>query len=204
MRLRPFRRVALAVVLPLSLIVLSGCAEGTGTKGYVDGDGVVRQIQPADRKPVGTVAGEKLGGGTLDLADYRGKVVVLNLWWSLCPPCRAEQPMLAGAARDLMARGVAVMGINTRDAAQSGPMAYQRSFKVPYPSIFDPDGQTLLAFRSYVSPNAIPSTLVIDKEGRVAAVVLGELPSRTTLLDLVQDAGGPKVTQKATQKVTSS
>jgi thiol-disulfide isomerase/thioredoxin len=143
------------------------------------------------------VAGDRLGGGKLDLADYRGKVVVLNLWWSLCPPCRSEQPMLAGAARDLMAQGVAVMGINTRDAAQSGPIAYQRSFKVPYPSIFDPDdpdGQTLLAFKAYVSPNAIPSTLVIDKEGRVAAVVLGELPSRTTLLDLVQDAGGPKVT----------
>ncbi len=188
------RRLLVALALPLALVLIAGCASGTGTKGYIDGGSVVKEIKPSDRKPVGLVAGDKLGGGKLDLADYRGKVVVLNLWWSLCPPCRAEQPMLAGAARDLMAKGVAVMGINTRDAAPSGPIAYQRSFKVPYPSIFDPDGQTLLAFKAYVSPNAIPSTLVIDKEGRVAAVVLGELPSRTTLLDLVEGAGGPQVT----------
>jgi len=185
------RRFVVALVLPLALV--SGCAEGTGTKGYIDGDSVVKEIKPADRKPVGTVAGDRLGGGKLDLAGFKGKVVVLNLWWSQCPPCRKEQPMLASAARKLAAKGVAVMGINTRDGGQSGPLAYQRAYHVPYPSIYDPDGQTLLAFKAYVSPNSIPSTLVIDEQGRVAATVLGELPSETTLLDLVQDAGGPAV-----------
>jgi len=194
MRLRRSRGVVLAAVLPLALAVVSACsAQGTGTKGYIDGGSVVKEIKAPDRVAVGRLAGDKLGGGKLDLAAFRGKVVVLNLWWSQCPPCRAEQPTLVDAANQLMPKGVVFLGINTRDAGQDGPLAYQRAYHVPYSSIFDPDGQTLLAFRAYVSPNSIPSTLVIDKEGRVAATVLGELPSRRTLLDLVQDAGGPKV-----------
>jgi len=189
------RRLVWLAVLPLVLGLASACStQGTGTKAYIDGGGVINEIKPAERVPVGRLSGRSLEGKELNLADYRGKVVVLNLWWSQCPPCRLEAPVLDAAARALMPKGVVFMGINTRDASTSGPLAYQRTHRTPYPSIFDPDGQTLLTFKSWVSPNSIPSTLVIDKQGRVAAVVLGALRSRTTLSDLIQDAGGPEAT----------
>ena len=95
--------------------------------------------------------------------------------------------MLAEAARQLSAQGVVFMGINTRDSSSAQGLAFQRNFQVPYPSLFDPDGRTLLSLRGSVPPNAIPTTLVIDAQGRVAARVLGELTSARTLAGLVED-----------------
>jgi len=184
--------VALACLAALVTVV--GCgASGTGTKGYIDGQGVITQLSLNQRKAPVSVTGTTLDGKSVDLSAYRGRVVVVNLWWSNCPPCRLEAPELAAAARALQPKGVVFLGIDTRDAAESMGRAYERRFKIPYPSIFDPDGETLLAFRGTLSPNAIPSTMVIDKQGRIAATVLGGLSSKTTLLDLVADAGGPKV-----------
>jgi len=113
--------------------------------------------------------------------------VVVNVWGSWCPPCRAEAPMLAGAARDLKSRDVEFLGINTRNPEQAGPRAFERRYKIPYASIYDPGGRTLLAFHGTLPPNSIPSTVVIDRRGRVAASVIGSV-SRTTLDDLVDDA----------------
>lgn len=188
-------RTPLVLLIVLAaLVTVGGCgAAGTGTKGYIDGDGVITQLSLNHRKAPVTVSGTTLDGTKLDLSSYRGKVVVVNLWWSNCPPCRLEAPHLAAAARALQPKGVVFLGIDTRDAAESMGRAYERRFKIPYPSIFDPDGETLLAFRGTLSPNAIPSTMVIDKQGRIAATVLGGLSSQTTLYDLVADAGGPKV-----------
>lgn len=191
-RPRPLPRVLRAApVAALALLLLSGCAKGTDQGGVINGGGVITEVKAADRRPVGAVAGDSLEGKKLDLAAYRGKVVVVNLWWSACPPCRLEAPDLAAAARKLMPHGVVFLGIDTRDGARSMGQAYQDHFKVPYPSIFDPDGETLLAFRGILSPNAIPSTVIIDKQGRIAASVLGGLDSNTTLFDLVHGAGGP-------------
>lgn len=193
-RLRGPLRAALAAALALTL---TGCAEGTGAKGYLDGNGVITEVKAPDRKPVGSVVGTSLEGRRLDLAAYRGKVVVVNFWWSQCPPCRQEAPDLAAAARALTPKGVAFLGVDIRDGATSMGRAYQRRFAVPYPSIFDTDGQTLLAFRGILAPNAIPSTVIVDKQGRIAATVLGGLDSKTTLYDLVHDAGGPDLTRSS-------
>ena len=119
-------------------------------------------------------------GKHVSLRDYRGKVVVVNVWGSWCPPCRAEAPMLADAARDLAKKGVVFLGINSRNPEQAGPQAFERRYEIPYDSIYDPDGQTLLAFHGTLAPNSIPSTVVIDKQGRVAASVIGKV-TRTTL-----------------------
>ncbi|HEX7738263.1 MAG TPA: TlpA disulfide reductase family protein [Marmoricola sp.] len=195
---QPVRTLIVSVTCLAALVALGGCgAAGTGTKGYIDGEGVITQVSAAHRKQVGSVDGTTLDGTKVDLASYRGKVVVVNLWWSHCPPCRLEAPHLAAAARALQPKGVVFLGIDTRDGARSMGRAYQRRFDVPYPSIFDPDGETLLAFRGTLSPNAIPSTMVIDKQGRIAATVLGALGSQTTLYDLVADAGGPSVKDAA-------
>jgi thiol-disulfide isomerase/thioredoxin len=111
------------------------------------------------------------------------------VWGSWCAPCRAEAPMLAAAARDLSSKDVAFLGIDSRDPSESAARAFVRRFDVPYPSIYDQKGSTLLAFRGTLAPNSIPSTVVIDRQGRVAASVLGQI-SRTTLYDLVDDAAG--------------
>ena len=95
--------------------------------------------------------------------------------------------MLATGRRDLAAQDVVFLGINTRDPEQAGPQAFERRYKIPYASIYDPDGQTLLAFHGTLPPNSIPSTVVIDQQGRVSASVIGSI-TRTTLDDLVDDA----------------
>jgi len=82
---------------------------------------------------------------------------------------------------------VVFLGINSRNPEQAGPRAFERRFDVPYDSIYDPDGRTLLAFHGTLNPSAIPSTVVLDEKGRVAASILGEIPSEQTLVDLVRD-----------------
>ncbi len=121
------------------------------------------------------------------MKQYAGKVVVLNVWGSWCAPCRKEAPTLAAAARDLAKDNVVFIGVNTKDASVDNALAFQRSYRVPYPSFYDPSGRTLLAFHRTLPPSAIPSTVVIDKQGRVAASILGEVPTARTLVDLVQD-----------------
>ncbi len=177
----------------LALGALAGCSNDVGTsgdQGYVAGKGIITPTLPvADRKQPGQVSGTTLEGRSVSLADYRGKVVVVNVWGSWCPPCRAEAPMLAAAARDLADRGVVFLGINSRNPEQAGPKAFERRYKIPYDSIYDPGGRTLLAFHGTLTPNSIPSTVIIDRQGRVAASVTGEV-TRTTLYDLVQDVVG--------------
>ncbi|MDX6299160.1 MAG: hypothetical protein QOF53_374 [Nocardioidaceae bacterium] len=185
-------RLAAGLAAVLGAGVLSGCSHNVGSsgdQGFVAGNGVITTLAVADRKRPGVVSGTTLEGRRAALGAYRGKVVVVNVWGSWCPPCRAEAPMLAAAARDLAKRGVAFLGIDSRNPERAGPLAFQRRYRIPYASIYDPDGRSLLAFHGTLSPSSIPSTVVIDRQGRVAASVIGQV-SRTTLYDLVQDVSG--------------
>lgn len=167
------------------MVVLAGCSglSGTGGKGYVTGDGVPTEIAPADREDPIDLAGEDLDGKPVDLADLRGKPVVINVWWSLCPPCRVEQPDLNEAATEL-GDDVAFVGVNIRDSSADQAQAYVRSFEVPYPSLYSPDGQALLPLS--LSARSIPSTIVLDAEGRIAATIIGKVPSTITLTTIVE------------------
>ena len=189
---RPRRhRSALALVALVAL--LAGCSSevgSSGDQGYVAGNGIITTLPEADRKAPGEVSGETIDGEQVSLDDYAGQVVVVNVWGSWCAPCRAEAPMLAEAARDLAQQDVAFLGIDSRDPSKSAAKAFVRRFDIPYPSIYDQQGRTLLAFRGTLVPSSVPSTVVIDREGRVAASVLGEI-SRTTLYDLVEEVSGP-------------
>jgi len=184
------RVVAALAAAVLGAGLLTGCSNDVGTsggdQGYVAGKGIITSLKAADRKQPGTVSGTTLAGRRVSLSDYRGKVVVVNVWGSWCPPCRAEAPMLADAARTLAPKGVVFLGINSRNPERAGPLAFERRYRVPYDSIYDPGGRTLLAFHGTLTPNSIPSTVIIDRQGRVAASVIGEV-TRTTLLDLVDD-----------------
>jgi thiol-disulfide isomerase/thioredoxin len=183
---------ALGAALPALLLAggLAGCSgagvASSGDQGFVAGKGVITELRTADRRQPGRVEGTTLAGRHVSLSDFRGKVVVVNVWGSWCPPCRAEAPMLADAARALRGKGVVFLGINSRNPEQAGPKAFVRHYKIPYDSIYDPDGRTLLAFHDTLPPNSIPSTVILDRQGRVAASVIGPV-SRTTLDDLVQD-----------------
>lgn len=151
----------------------------------MQGSGVVTTIPPEERKPAPEFAGPLLSEpGTYDLADHRGSIVVLNVWGSWCPPCRKEAPALQSAYEALQPSGVEFIGVNTRDTPQ-GAEAFVEEYGITYPSVVDPDGSRLLAFRDTLPPASIPSTLVIDREGRMAARVLGEV-TETTLKNLVE------------------
>lgn len=185
----PCRSLLVVAVVSAILLGATGCSKvgSTGDKGYIAGEGVITLLPEAQRKAPGAVSGETLDGNQLSLASYAGKVIVVNVWGAWCPPCRAEADDLAAAARELAPKGVVFVGINTRDASQDNARSFERRYGVPYPSIYDPGGRNLLAFHRTLTPNAIPSTVVIDARGRVAASILGEVTSKTTLVDLVQD-----------------
>ena len=183
---------ALASVLlagPL-LAGLAGCSNdevgSSGDAGFVSGKGIITRLPVAERREPGEVAGETLEGEPIALSDFAGKTVVVNVWGSWCAPCRSEAPELVAAADELADDDVVFLGINSRDLDRAAAQAFQRRFEVPYPSIYDQKGQTLLAFRGTLSPNAIPSTVVVDAEGRVAASIIGEL-TKPTLVGLVED-----------------
>ena len=131
------------------------------------------------------LTGDDLDGTALSLEELRGKPVVVNVWGAWCDPCNEEQPELNDVSRELGDRA-AFVGINVRDASVEDAQAYVRAFDVPYPSIYSSDGRALLAFRGEVGPRSIPSTLVLDGDGRIAAVIRGAIPSRQTLVSAVE------------------
>lgn len=187
-------RRLVAVLAPLLLaVLLSGCSDlaGTGDKEYITYDGVVTPIAEEDRHDPVDFAGEDLDGADMALSDTRGKVTVVNVWWSACPPCRTEMPYLVEAS-ERTSEIAEFVGINIRDGSPSQAQAFVRKFDVPYPSFYSPDGKALLPFSRTVPPNAIPSTVVLDAEGRVAASIIGEVPSTLTLVGVIEDVAGAK------------
>ena len=153
-------------------------------EGYISGQSLT-QIPPGERKIAPVADGTSLDGKPISTGDYPGKVVVINVWGSWCGPCRAEAKDLAEASEET-ADVAQFVGINIRDAEPEQAQAFVRAFDVPYPSIFDPQGQQLLKFAGTLPPNGIPTTLVIDTEGRIAARIVGVV-TKTTLVQLIQD-----------------
>lgn len=183
-----------SALLAVSLTACSGSEFSSGDNGFVSGDGTVSVITDASDRPSpkAEVSGETLDGDQVSVDDLRGRVVVMPVWGSWCGPCRAEAPMLAEAARDLEKHGVSFLGIDSRDPDRSDPQAFVRRFDIPYPSIFDPDGATLLAFHGTLPPQTIPSFVFLDDEGRIAARVLDEI-DRSTLYGVVSKVLGEDV-----------
>lgn len=189
------RPVARAAALVAALALMSGCSDigGTGDLTYVSGDGQVIEVAPADREDPVDISGTTVADATqgiedesLDVTALRGKVVVLNVWWSGCGPCRTEMPMLVEAEAEVDPDEVAFVGINIRDLAPENAAAFERDRGVDYPSIYDPGSETLLRLGRY-APYAPPATIVLDAEGRVAALINGPIPSKSTLTTLIDD-----------------
>ncbi|AEE45050.1 TlpA family protein disulfide reductase [Cellulomonas fimi] len=189
---RPSRRRVLAA-LAATVLLAAGCTGAPDDdapadvvdQGYQSGDGTATVWQAADRKGPLELSGTDYAGAAQDVADWRGDVVVLNTWYAACPPCRAEAPDLVQLAQDYADEGVHVLGINGTDAAGAAE-AFQRQFEVPYPSLEDTDGSAVAALQGVVPVNAVPTTVLLDKDGKVAARILG-LAEGSTLRALVDD-----------------
>lgn len=194
-RSRPAGWVLLAAALVASLAGCTGAGGGAGggsaEQAFVAGNGSVQTVPAADRKPAPALAGTTLTGNRFDLGALRGKVVVLNVWASWCAPCRGEAPHLEQAYQATKNDGVAFVGLNTRDGPDNA-RAFERKFGITYPSVVDTYGQLLVAFRGTLPPAAIPTTLVIDREGRMAARALTPLTEpmlRDLLAPIIAERG---------------
>jgi len=187
--------LAVASLLAATSLLLAGCASDplaeeyrNGTeKNYVSGDGTVTEVPLAERGAPVDFEATTDTGETVSSADYRGQVLVLNFWYAACPPCRKEAPILQ-ELNETFASDAAFLGVNVRDQAATSKNATEE-WGVTFPSVIDAnDGNMLLAYAGTVAPNAVPTTLVIDKQGRVAARYLGLLDSTSILKTLISDA----------------
>jgi thiol-disulfide isomerase/thioredoxin len=173
-------RLAPVVAVLACAAPVAGCAGGpiaqntpaSSGQGFVGGSDSTSYYQPAARPLSPPVSGTTLTGQRLRLASDRGSVVVLNFWGSWCAPCRAEAPALAALAQRFRHDQVRFVGVDVRDSVPAA-QAFDAAFGVSYPSLRDPGEQIALAFRATVPPAAIPSTLLIDRTGRIAGRVIG-------------------------------
>nr|WP_262364267.1 TlpA disulfide reductase family protein [Arthrobacter echini] len=159
-------------------------AAGDG-KNYIAGDGSVTEYAASERGEPVEVAGTLFDGTSVSSADWDDQVTVLNFWYASCAPCRQEAPDLVALHEEYAPQGAVFYGVNIRDE-QATAEAFERSFGIPYESFDDTDGGVLLDMTQYVPPQAVPTTIVLDREGRVAARILG-LADRSTLDALISD-----------------
>lgn len=187
--MRP-RLIAAAAAIAL---LLAGCTandplaeqyqDGLG-QGYVEGDGTV-EVSPQQRGEAIVFEGESAGGETISSDDLAGQVVVINFWYASCPPCRVEAPDLAALSEEY--DDVAFVGVNTRDDEDVAAL-FEHENGIEYPSILDARSSAVqLAFAGSgaVAPNAVPTTLVLDREGRVAARISGVIKDRSILASML-------------------
>lgn len=194
----PLRSALAATASALTLLAAAGCEGGpigadtpqSSGQSFVGASYASTLYRAGDRPAAPAVSGTTVTGQHLSLAAYRGDVVVLNFWGSWCAPCRAEAPGLGTLARQLEPQGVRFLGIDIRDQPDSA-QAFMQTFRIGYPSLSDPDDEIALEFRSTVPPSAIPTTVVIDRSGRIAARIVGQ-SSYQELKSLIADVTGQR------------
>lgn len=181
------RRLIPVLAAALLLTACGSSASGDEEAGtaFVAGDGSIVLIAPGDRGPAPDLTGPTLEGGDFRLRDHLGEIVVLNVWASWCAPCRAEAPVLEAVWQDVQDDGVQFVGLDTRDTEEAA-LAFLEAYGVTYPNVIDADGRLQLLFSDTLPPQAIPSTLVVDREGRVAGRIIGRV-TEATLTALIED-----------------
>lgn len=190
------RRSTVIAFALVGAAMLSGCTanddlaelyrSGNG-QGYISGDGAYTVVADADRGEPIEFTGAIENGDTVSSDDYRGDVLVVNFWYAGCPPCRLEAPDLEALAQQFAPDGVSFLGVNIYDQAPTA-LSFAEEFGVTYPSILDVnDGAVRLAFAGQVAPTAVPTTLVLDRQGRVAARISGLVSEPSVLRSMISD-----------------
>lgn len=194
MKLRTILRTTIGLGLVATL--LAGCASDPlaeqfragDNKNYIAGDGTVTEFALGSRPGFEAFAGTTESGQVLDSSAFEGNVIVMNWWYSACAPCRAEAGDLAMLSVEFE-DSVQFVGVNVRDTTETA-LAFDRNFGIEYPSLIDAQsGQVSLAFTGVVSPQAVPTTIVIDRDGKVASRILGRIEASIlrTLIQTVVD-----------------
>ena len=185
------RRASVAL---LAALLLTGCSAGPdavdvnngGEFRFVAATPSGEVIPVDDRAAAPEFSGTLLGGGDFSSEELSGDVAVLNFWGSWCGPCRVETPEFQEVYADVRDDGVQFLGLNVKETSEQFALAFVERFGIEFPSLYDPRGEVALAFRDYPA-TAIPSTIVLDRDGRVAAVYTGEVSQENLrrVLDLV-------------------
>ncbi|KQO09917.1 hypothetical protein ASF06_06635 [Agreia sp. Leaf244] len=185
-------RASATLGLVLALSLLTACSNDSladqytagDNKGYIAGDGSVLEIQEDERGEPIVFSGTGENGEPITSAGYTGDVLVVNFWYAACAPCRLEAPDLEDTYQKVKDQGVEFLGVNVRDQAATAK-EFSATFGVSYPSIIDINGDAQLSFAGDVAPNAVPTTLILDREGRVAARILGRVLEVSILESLI-------------------
>ncbi|MBY8888599.1 TlpA family protein disulfide reductase [Streptomyces sp. PTM05] len=181
---RPRHRAAAALATGTALVLaLAGCSAASGGSAsnasgtsFVQSSKVITTVPQGKRPTAPDISGTTVDGTQLSLDRFKGKVVVLNVWGSWCDPCRAEAPNLAQVSQQDAAKGVQFVGINIRDYSTAQSKSFERSFGITYPSFYDPEGKLLVKFpNGSLPPQSIPTTLIIDRHGKIAVRALEAL-----------------------------
>jgi thiol-disulfide isomerase/thioredoxin len=183
------RLLAALLLLPVFATACTGAnavsQDVRGSNGYQGGDASLVWVAPGDRHQAGDVRGQLLDGTSFDLSQWRGHVVVVNFWGSWCAPCQQEAQALEQVYRDEAPHGVKFVGIDVRDDRSQAEL-FVRTKHITYPNVWDPSNLLALQFEG-MPPNATPTTLVLDRSGRIAARHSGAI-LYTSLRDVVQRA----------------
>lgn len=191
------RRAAVLLAVVLLGGALTGCAptdklataygNGAGSPNYTDNSGLPVLVKPADRNTAINFDATTEDGVAISAKDYRGTVSVINFWYAGCAPCRAEAPTLEKLYQSHRADSVAFLGVNVADQPETA-LSFKKTYGISYPSIIDVDsGTARIAFNGQVAASAVPVTFVLDRKGRIAARIVGQLQSASILNTLIRD-----------------
>lgn len=184
------RRALFAGAIAGTALVLSACSENDGLaeqagsdQGYVSGSGAVSQVAKDKRGEPLDLSFETIDGKSMSLADIRPTPVIINLWYAACPPCRKEAPDLKSVSEEF-GDSVQFIGVNVRDQAAEAN-AFISNYQIPYPNMLDKNGDMVALLSGVLPPQATPSTVILDAQGRAAARVVGAV-ERSTLQGLIE------------------
>jgi thiol-disulfide isomerase/thioredoxin len=189
------RKLLAALAISALVLTTSACANDSladqfrsgDNKNYIAGDGTVTEFALGSRPKAASWSGVTESGEAISSTQLEGVITVMNFWYAGCAPCRIEMPELIQLQTDFLPEGVQFIGVNVRDSAETS-LAFARRIDMNFPSVMDAKtGSVVLGFTGVVTPQAVPTTLVIDAEGNVSARVLGRIDKGilTTLVKTV-------------------
>jgi thiol-disulfide isomerase/thioredoxin len=187
------KRLVVALSLATSLALLGGCASNDPLANqvteddYTSSDGSITELALSNRdEPISFESSNTTNDSTIRSSDYVGSVLIVNFWFAACPPCRFEAPDLAELAAKYADREVQFLGINVYDDVAVAN-SFERDFDIPYPSILDADtGEVRLAFAGQLPPNGVPTTIIVDRQGRVASRLSGAILDRAVFEEMIE------------------